>query len=106
MFLARAALAVPNDLFAIIQVVPQEIDVLIVNDFDGVAAEIARAPAAWTSSARPSPARRAVSTTAAATTTETTAATAAAAAAATTETTAAAAAPASATTEPSRRPAL
>ena len=103
MFLARAALAVPNDLLAIIQVVPQEIDVLKVNDFDGVAAEIARAPAAWTSSARPSPARRAVSTTASTTTTETTAATSAAAA---TETTAATSAAATTTTEPSRRPAL
>ena len=37
---ARAALPVTQDLLAVIQVVPQQIDILIVDDLDGVAAKI------------------------------------------------------------------
>ena len=95
---ARAALAVPDDLLAIVQVIPQDVNILVVNDLNAIAAKVARPAAARTPTARPSPARRAAETTSAATTT-----------AATTETTSASAAAATAataaTTEPSRRPA-
>ena len=98
---ARAALAVPDDLLAIIQVIPQDVNVLVVNDLNAIAAKVARPATPRTPTARPSPAWRAAETTSAAaasaTTTETTSASAAAASA----TTAASAA----TTEPSRRPA-
>ena len=101
---ARAALAVPDDLLAIIQVIPQDVNVLVVNDLNAIAAKVARPATPRTPTARPSPAWRAAETTSAAAASATTAAT--------TETTSASAAAASATTaasaattEPSRRPA-
>ena len=94
-FLARAALPVPEDLLPVVQVVPEEIHVLIVDDFDGVAAKIARAAPARPATARPPPARSTETTASAAATAESTASATAA------ETTSA---PASATTaKPSRR---
>ena len=95
-FRARTALAVPDDLLAIVQVIPQDVNVLVVNDLNAIAAKVARPATPRTPTARPSPARRAAETTSATT-------------AATTETTSAASATttaaAAAATEPSRRPA-
>ena len=94
-FLAVAALPVPEDLLPVVQVIPEEIHVLIVDDFDGVAAKITRATSARPAAARPPPPPT-ETTAAAAPAAETTSAAAPAA-----ETTSA---PASATTaKPSRR---
>lgn len=53
---ARAALPVPQNLLTVVQVVPQEIDILVVDDLDGIAAEIASAAAARPATARSPPA--------------------------------------------------
>jgi len=61
---ARAALPVTENLLPVVQVVPQQIDVLVVYDLDGVAAEVARAAAARSPAARPASSRPAETTSA------------------------------------------